>query len=63
MEIDINKVMGKPSKNIEEAITQKGISQQELLEALYIIKGAIDFPEDKNHNNNRMEVFLKKFSK
>ena len=62
-EIDIKKIMGEPTVNIYRKTDQLINANQELLDALYIMISAIEFPDMPDINIRRMKKFVLKYCK
>ena len=63
IQLDVDKLMSEPLKDVFQAITQLSKSQQEIIEAFYIMASIIDYPEEVEYHNRKMKLFLNKYSK
>ena len=63
IEIDVTKILGDSPKNVFEALESLNKATQSIIDALLIIKAAVEYPEHVEFNQKRMTDYLNKFCK
>lgn len=62
-ELDIKKILGENPKTAFEAIDMLIIAQQKIIDAVFIMQSAIEYPDCKDITDKKMIEFVNQFTK